>query len=138
MMNASYINSCVHDNAGWEDFESALFQAGNVELPRLLADQFGREFSAWLNDLDRMIQKYKHPEMPTAGDDFSHDTENVVSALKYLVHLQGNEISARNKDGSFACSFLVADRLEAAFDKAWNAYCDLLRPLDGGKIPQAA
>lgn len=140
MMNASHINSCVHDNAGWEDFESALFQAGNVELPRLLADHFGCEFSAWLNDLNRMIQKSKHPEMPTGGDDFSHDTENSVGALKHLVHLQGNEISDRNKNGSFACSSLVADRLGAAFDKAFHAYCDLFRTftLDGEKIPQAA
>ena len=138
MMNASHINSCVHDNAGWEDFESALFQAGNVELARLLADHFGCEFSAWLNDLNRMIQKSKHHEMPAAGDDFSHDTENCVDALKHLIHLQGNEISDRNINGSFACSSLVADRLGAAFDKAFHAYCDLLRTLDGGKIPQAA
>jgi DNA repair protein RadC len=105
MMNASHIKTCVHDYADWEDFESASFQAGNVELPRILADQFECDLSGW-----------RRGEWESKAD-----TENAVNALVHLVTLQGNEISNRNNNGAFACSVLVSERLEAAFKAAWKS-----------------
>jgi proteasome lid subunit RPN8/RPN11 len=139
MMNASHIKFCTQAFAGWEDFESALFQDGNIELPRFLEDQFNREFSAWLTNLDRLVKQCERRE--TSAHDASGPTyqiENAVNALKHVVEMQGNEIGDRNDNGSFACSFLVTERLAAAFDKAWKTYGDLRRALDARQIPQAA
>jgi hypothetical protein len=122
MLNASHIKTCVHDFADWEDFESASFQVGNIELPRILADQFKRDFSAWSSGAERS----------------AFDVENAVSALKHLVNIQGDEISNRNKNGAFACSFLAVDRLESAFNTAWKASHNPRRSLDAENIPQAA
>ena len=139
MMNANKIKDSTKANAGWEDLETASFQDGNLELPRLLADQFESDLLAWRAEVDRMVQKAELPEVPAAGPCFpSHNIENAVNALKYLLELQGDEISNRNNNSSFACSFLVVDRLESAFDKVWKAFGNLRRTLDGGKIPQAA
>jgi DNA repair protein RadC len=139
MMNANNIKDCTSANAGWEVFDSATFQAGNLELPRVLASQFESDLSAWRAEVDRMVQKTTLTEMPKAGPRFpSHNTEDAVNALKHLIDLQGAEISNRNNNGAFAASFIIMARLEAAFDKAWEAYGALQRPLGGLKIPQAA
>jgi DNA repair protein RadC len=139
MMNANNIKDSMKANAGWEDLESASFQAGNMELPRLLADQFENDLSAWRAEVDQLVQKSELPEAPKAGHRFlSHDTENAVNALKHLLDLQGSEIGNRNKNGAFAASFMIMARLEAAFDNAWKVCGYLKRTLDGVKIPQAA
>jgi hypothetical protein len=139
MMNASHIKFCTQAFAGWEDFESALFQDGNIELPRLLEAEFSRELSAWLTNLDRLVKQCERRETsaPEAGGP-DYQIVNAVNALKHVVEMQGNEISDRNDNGSLACSFLVTERLAAALDTAWKAYGALRRSLDGGKIPQAA
>ena len=139
MMNASHIKFCTQAFDGWEDFESALFQDGNIELPRFLEDQFNREFSAWLTNLDRLVKQCERRETSAhdaGGPDYQ--IENAVNALKHVVEMQGNEIGDRNDNGSLACSFLVTERLAAAFDKAWKTYGDLRRALDARQIPQAA
>jgi DNA repair protein RadC len=136
MMNADEIKDRTKANAGWEDLESASFQDGNLELPRLLADQFENNLSAWRDEVNRMVQKSTLPEVSAAGH--GHDTENAVNALKHLLDLQGAEISNRNKNGAFAASFVIMARLEAAFHNAWKVCGYLKRTLDGGKIPQAA
>jgi len=104
-MNANNIKYCTDSFAAWEDFDSPLFQAGNLELPRILEDQFERDLSAWRSGAEQS----------------AFGVENAVYALKHLVTLQGNEFDVRNNDGSFALSVLVADRLESAFRKAWKA-----------------
>ena len=139
MMNASHIKFCTQAFDGWEDFESASFQDGNIELPRLLEDQFNREFSAWLTNLDWLVKQCERRETSAhdaGGPDYQ--IENAVNALKHVVEMQGNEIGDRNDNGSLACSFLVTERLVAAFDKAWKAYGNLQRTLDARQIPQAA
>jgi DNA repair protein RadC len=136
MMNSNNIKDSTKANAGWEDLESGSFQDGNLELPRLLADQFENDLSAWRDEVNRMVQKSTLPEVSAAGH--GHDTENAVNALKHLLDLQGAEISNRNNNSAFACSFMVVERLESAFDIAWKACGNLKRSLDGGKIPQAA
>ena len=47
MMNANQIKDSTKANAGWEDLETASFQDGNLELPRLLAARFEIDLSAW-------------------------------------------------------------------------------------------
>ena len=136
MMNATNIKDSTKANAGWEDLESASFQDGNLELPRLLAYQFENNLSAWRDEVNRMVQKSTLPEVSAAGH--GHDTENAVNALKHLLDLQGAEISNRNQNGAFAASFMIVDRLEAAFHNAWKVCGYLKRTLDGVKIPQAA
>jgi DNA repair protein RadC len=102
MMNATNIKDSTKANAGWEDLESASFQAGNMELPRLLADQFENDLSAWRAEVDQLVQKSELPEAPKAGHRFlSHDTENAVNALKHLLDLQGGEIGIFYDRGSF-------------------------------------
>jgi DNA repair protein RadC len=136
MMNASHIKFCTQAFAGWEDFKSALFQDGNIELPRLLEDQFSREFSAWLTNLDRLVKQCERHE--TSAHDaggLGCQIENAVNALKHVVEMQGNEIGDRNDNGSLACSFLVTERLAAAFDKAWKAYGDLQRAVGARELP---
>ncbi len=139
MMNANNIKNSTSAYAGWEDFDSTTFQDGNLELPRLLKDQIESGLSAWRAEVDRMVQKSALPEVPEARPSFlSHNIENSVNALKHLLDLQGAEISNRNNNCAFAASFTILARLEAAFDNAWKAYGSLRRPLDGGKMLQAA
>jgi DNA repair protein RadC len=136
MMNANKIKECSSANAGWEDLDSASFQAGNLELPRLLAEQFESDLSAWRAEVAQMVQKSQRPEGPAFSLCF--EVENAGHALQHLLDLQGDEISSRNKNSAFTASFKIMERLESAFEKAHKAYCNLKHSLDAEKIPQAA
>jgi len=141
-LNASYIRICIHDFAAWQDFNSACFKAGTGVLPRLLAAEFEREFHTWDESMNRAIELLNGPKPSNArGAIVTHEVENVVSALVHLLDLQGQEISRRNDDSSFASSFIVMERLESAFNKASEAYCKLIYRLvqeNAGTILRAA
>lgn len=140
MMNANLIKEDQKANAGWEDLDSDNFRIGNLELPRLLGDSFNRSFSTWKNKMDDAVQKSERTENPCDHSPLiaACEVENAVNALKHLVDLQGREISNRNNDCSFACSFLVMAHLESAHDEAFAAFNKLRHALVGQELPQAA
>ena len=115
VMNANDIRQSTDGYSGWDDLEIESFQAGNLALPRILADEFKRELSIWRDDISGMLHSSgeTHP--------YRNNVDNAVNALVHLVDLQGSEISNRNQNCSFAASFIVTDRLKEVFEQALNA-----------------
>ncbi len=135
VMQARQIKFCTDCFAGWEDLEMVLFQAGNLELPRLLAENFRRDFSAWRDEMTGTANEVQGPCR------VSNNIENGVNALAHLIDLQGTDISVRNDNSAFAASFIIKSSLELAFDRAWKAAHKTkttARVLPPEKIPQAA
>ena len=124
MMNASQIKGFVKAYAGWEDLERFSFEVGNLGLPRIMADQFERDLCNWHDEIFGMLHNQRRPDVR------GNTIENAVNALVHLVKLQGNEISNRNNNSSFAASFIVIARLKEAFDRAWKAAHSLYVAVD--------
>lgn len=124
LLNARHLSRLIAENHGREDFESADVVAGSRIIPRIVAGNYGKEFSIWNRSMLQMAKQIHSGEMADLIEpELDGEIEYSVRALEHLLLLQRSEFEAMDKKScAYGCDTIVRQRLCSAFDRALNAY----------------